>query len=175
MWPIFVISLPDQTGRRSQISAALAVLDLSFTFIDAVDGRNGLPPQFESKIDRKKTRRILRRPMSDAEYACALSHMTVYEKILSERLEGAIVLEDDANPSPLFLDFYRNQGYLKADFVQLDHRRARVWKSRSRSLTAGVTGYRLAYNAQLATGYSISSRGAAYMVSKGCPISGYPD
>lgn len=95
-WPVLVISLPDEVQRRSAIAAQLAALSIPFEFVDAIDGRSGLPAEFEARIDRARTQRVLGRPMSEAEYACALSHMRVYERIVAEKLAGAIVLEDDA-------------------------------------------------------------------------------
>ena len=42
---LYVISLPKDNPRRAQIAGALDNLGLTAQFIDAVDGRNGLPTQ----------------------------------------------------------------------------------------------------------------------------------
>ena len=99
MIPVFVISLPDCHDRRAGISAALDGLGLPFQFADAVDGRRGLPPEYESQIDRAATRRK-GRILTDAEFACALSHISVYRRIVSEGIDHALVLEDDVIPQP---------------------------------------------------------------------------
>ncbi len=51
MIPIFVISLPDSLERRENVSERLGALGLPFEFIDAVDGRKRLPPEFEVMVD----------------------------------------------------------------------------------------------------------------------------
>ena len=90
MIPVFVLSLPDCHDRRARVSAALDGLGLPFEFVDAVDGRRGLPPEYESQIDRplaQKKGGIL----SDAEFACALSHINIYRRIVSENIDYALV------------------------------------------------------------------------------------
>ena len=95
--PVFVVSLPDCIDRREVIARALHHLGIEFEFVDAVDGRHGLDPQYEDQIDRVATRRA-GRILSDAEFACALSHISVYQRIVLENIAYALILEDDAVP-----------------------------------------------------------------------------
>lgn len=81
--------------------------------------------------------------MSDAEYACALSHMSVYEMIKNRKLDGGIILEDDAILEDGFLDFYHSFAYGSYDFIQLDYARAFVWKTSAQSRRDGTTTYQL--------------------------------
>lgn len=170
-WPIFVISLADATARRRTIRAQLDALALPFEIIDAVDGRKELTAEHERMIDREGTLRQFRRPMTNGEYACALSHMSVYRRIVDQGLPGAIVLEDDALLSPLFPLFLAQRGYLLASLVQMDHMYAGIWRfARQIKLTPGITLARWSRNSCLATGYSISASGAAYLLAHGLPI-----
>lgn len=175
-WPVFVISLTDAEARRAAISARLAALSIPFEFIDAIDGRSGLPAEHEARVDRVKTERVLGRPMSDAEYAATLSHMLVYERIIAENLAGAIVLEDDAIVGHAFAEFRAKRCYEVGDLLQMDHVYGYVWKgAKTVPLFDGVVAAVAAKNAALATGYSISQRGARYFRAHGQPIISPPD
>ncbi len=170
-WPIVVISLPDAAARREMISRQLGALDLPFEFLDAIDGRAGLPEEYESSIDRIGTERHFGRAMTDGEYACALSHLAVYRLILARELPGAVVLEDDAILCDGFAQFLREGGYTCAPIIQLDHVHARVPRILGRSLKIeSSTLRRLALNAQLTTGYSISRQAAAFILESAVPL-----
>src|SRR5690625_2398520 len=110
-WPIFVISLTDAHERRSRIAEQCAELGLASEMVDGSDGRAGLPPEFETETDRNATQRRLGRQVTDAEFACALSHRRIYERITCHGLPGAIVLEDDVIISPCFIDFVKGHGH----------------------------------------------------------------
>lgn len=174
-WPIFVISLADQTRRRASIEGQLQALGLPYTMVDAVDGRNGLPPVCELIIDRAGTLPRMRRRMSDAEYACALSHLMVYRSLVDRGLPGAIILEDDAQLAPGFSDFVHARAYARADIVKLDHRRALVWTWWRLPLCPGFTGYRMTRKSGLLTGYSVSRRAARRLLAGGLPVRMHAD
>ena len=84
------------------------------------------------------------------------------------------MLEDDALLTQDFSTFYSEKGYLAADFVQMDHQHARVYRWGGQT-KAGVALVRLAANAGLSTGYSISSTMAQYLVEHATPIAGFAD
>ena len=113
-WPIYVISLGDASERRKPLLEALSAFGFDYRLFDAVDGRKGLPAKFEEYVDRKKTRENIARDMTDAEYACALSHFMIFREIDSMKLPGAIILEDDAILQPQFAEFYREAGLRKS-------------------------------------------------------------
>ncbi|QPZ91612.1 glycosyltransferase family 25 protein [Thioclava electrotropha] len=170
-WPILVISLQDAAERRAMVSKQLEALGLSFQFFDAIDGRSGLPAAYESQVDRPGTELYFGRPMSDGEYACALSHLAVYRKIIEEKLPGAIVLEDDAILGSAFALFLTERGYEHAPLIQLDHLNARV--RRMGATTIGIescTLWRLHSNAFLATGYAINQQAASFILEQALPL-----
>ena len=111
-WPLFVISLIDAHERRQRMAEQMARHGLSYEIIDAIDGRQGLPPEYEHKIDRMAARDYMCRDMTDGEFACALSHQMIYERIVHDALPGAIVLEDDAILTSSFAGFVQEKGYL---------------------------------------------------------------
>lgn len=175
-WPIYVISLIDSTKRRETIIEQFDGLSLKFSFFDAIDGREKIPAQYESLIDRQTTILNLGREMSDGEYACAISHMEIYKKIVMEKLDGAIIFEDDAILTPLFLDFLKYSGYKMAPLIQLDHRGGFVHRFANKiKIGRSITLRRATLNPQLTTAYSINSSAAQYLLEHGLPLAGTAD
>ena len=174
-WPILIISLPDAEIRRQAISTTLKRLDLSFEFIDAIDGRDGLPSRYESLIDRDKARFLMGRDLTDGEFACALSHQQIYKTIINGEIPGAIVLEDDAIPLRGFRGFITESGYEASDLILFDYKRARVWRKAPKLSIGNILLRPLAFNPFLTTGYSISHLGASYLHENSLPISGQAD
>ncbi len=130
MISVFVISLPDCRDRRTRISAALDGLGLPFEFFDAVDGRQGFPPERESEIDRTEAWRK-GNFLTDAEFACALSHIDVYRRIVSENIDHALVLEDDVIPQPDLVRYLAGRHYEDASLTQLGQSSPKIYVRRS--------------------------------------------
>lgn len=173
-WPIVVISLTDCLERRASIAAQFDALGVDFKFFNAVDGRKGLPPEHESNVDRAGTIARYGYPMSDGEYACALSHQQVYKWIIDEGLPGAIILEDDAILTHRFADFIRDEVYLAGDLVQLFYFQAHVWRV-GRKVERSFALSRLAGLTWMTAAYSISARGAAILRQHSLPLTGRAD
>ena len=173
-WPILVVSLADAVERRRKISAQLDALGLPFAFLDAVDGRDALAPRFEAQIDRRGTLAKLRHPLSDLEYACALSHQLAYQEIVDKGWPGAIILEDDALLTRNLARFYEGRVYDAAPLIQLFYFDAVAWKFGGRSTVAAKL-VRLASPAWSTVGYSISAKAAATMRAYGVPLRSQAD
>jgi glycosyl transferase family 25 len=108
--------------------------------------------------------------MSDAEYACALSHQRIYALIEARGLEGAVVLEDDAIPRPGFSEFLAAGAERAADLTLFDYDGARVLRGSRRRPLPGIETWELATGTTLSTGYAVSRRGAAYLRRAGMPL-----
>lgn len=170
-WPIFVISLRDSDDRRRDIAGQLQDLGLPFEIVDATDGRQGLTPEQEKLIDRPGTLARLGRRMTDTEYACALSHLGLWQRILESDLPGAVILEDDAILDRPFADFVAAREYDNSPLILLDHERARTWYwTKPMRGPQGIKFMPIVGNADRTTGYTISFRGAAYLVAASFPL-----
>jgi len=169
-WPIFVISLPIAEKRRKAISTALTDLGLSFEFVDAIDGRASLPPQYEGFIDRDKARIEMGRNLTDGEFACALSHQKVYKILLDREIPRAIILEDDAIPLTGFKSFLDQNGPEAADLILFDYNRVRIWRKPAKLSFGGISLHPVVSNPFLTTGYSVSYHGAEYLRANSFPI-----
>lgn len=172
-WPLIIISLSDAERRRTPLIATLDRLQIGYEIFRAIDGRNGLSQQYESRVNREGSISSLGRELSDAEYACALSHCSVYERIVKQDLSGAIVLEDDAIIGPEFKDLIDSASYSNFDFLQFDYNWARVWRFGlgTRQVTPAVKAKRILHNAGLATGYALSTKAARFILEKSIPVS----
>lgn len=70
--PVFILSLEDASERRAPLINAFETRNVPYEIWHAIDGRNGLPPEYESMIDRPAARKNIGREMGNAEFACAL-------------------------------------------------------------------------------------------------------
>jgi len=171
-WPIFVLSLEGDEARRAPLLASLAEMGLEAEVLIGVDGRRGLPAWAEAEVDRNRnwTLHRPRRPMTDGELACALSHVRAYRKIIDEGLPGAVVFEDDAILSKSFEHFFAAHGFDAGEIVLLGHEEAWVRPYSKKHLCEGVDGYRLVNAPVFAHAYCLSHAAAACLIRKSTPV-----
>ncbi len=102
--PVLVISLPE-SPRRGLIAARLRALNIDFSFIDAIHGRDLSDEMIADVCDAERSMRRMGRLLTVNEIGCALSHREAYRLIIEAGYEAAVILEDDAIPEPALLDF----------------------------------------------------------------------
>ncbi|WP_051910657.1 glycosyltransferase family 25 protein [Pectobacterium brasiliense] len=90
--PVFIVSLAKDIDRRKSIADDLKKGSIDFEFIDAILG---------SDLTREDLDRIRENSPEEfnptvSEIGCSLSHQKIYSKIINEKIEWAIILEDDA-------------------------------------------------------------------------------
>ena len=98
---IYVINMKSSTERRAKIAARLDALGLPYTFFDAVRGAD-LDYKNAPYYDRQKRLRYFGRDLLPGEIGCLLSHRGVYQQMLIDNVEVALVLEDDVTLSDDF-------------------------------------------------------------------------
>lgn len=91
MLPIFIVSLAN-SARRYEISNQLK--GFSYEFIDAVYGKNFIE-DLNLINESSWVKNRYQRKLSPGELGCALSHRKIYKKIIDEKIQWAIILEDD--------------------------------------------------------------------------------
>jgi glycosyl transferase family 25 len=107
MMKIFVISLSDQKKRQDYIRSLFDTKGIPFEFLFGVDGRKLSQEEIDTFYDSKKARKY-DGELSRGEIGCSLSHKLVYERMIKNKIERALVLEDDVNLKDdffLILDF----------------------------------------------------------------------
>ena len=92
---VFVINLPRAGERRESMGRRLGELGVHFSFFEATDGRELSASAAADACDLGAIRRNLGRDMSRGEIGCAMSHRSVYRKMIEDSIPRAVVLEDD--------------------------------------------------------------------------------
>ena len=118
-YSIFVINLDRSSARWEKMRGQLDRLGLSYERFPAVDG-NSQPDEFLNRYySAELNRKRYYVPLSKSEIGCYISHLKVCEKIVSENLDYAIVLEDDLILDGAFkllphaLESIKNWNYIK--------------------------------------------------------------
>ena len=173
--PVYVISLADCARRRQAVSDALLAIGLEFEFVDAVDGRTGLPDNPAFKVDPRTMMTKHGRDLSDGEIATALSHRLAYQRLLESGQDHALILEDDAIPSAALARFLDGGGHECAPLILCYHTNARVMPGSALRLSDGIDGRRLAVPCFGAVGYTLSRDAAAYLIEANTPIASPAD
>lgn len=92
--PIFIISLERAVDRRADIRARLDAARFQYTIVDAVDGQNLSNTNY--RVDDKAHKFLRGRKVSNNEIGCYLSHYNLWQRVASENIDCALILEDDA-------------------------------------------------------------------------------
>lgn len=173
-WPVFVLTLPGDEARRAPLMTQLAAMELVAEPVLGVDGRQGLPPEYEPEIDRAAARARMGRSMTDGEFACALSHRAIYRRIVEDGLPGAIVLEDDTILSPGFSALAKEPSLLHLRLLLIDYAYGRAIPFSGRRLGV-MRRYRLAYSCTMANAYFVNAEGALLLLRATSPVSACAD
>lgn len=88
---IFVINLKSSSGRRELLQKRLDELNLDAEFIEAVNGYD----LTESEMALHTL--PLNYAYMKGEVGCALSHQSIYKKMVDDNIDTALILEDDVS------------------------------------------------------------------------------
>lgn len=92
MIPTFLINLDRDQERLAYIDKQLRSLNIPYERYQAIYGKDINTDAF---IDAEKSFRVEGRKLSPGDIGTALSHRGVYEKVILNNLEYALILEDD--------------------------------------------------------------------------------
>ena len=136
-----------------------------------IDGRSGLPAEYENLIDRQSAQETLGRPMSDPEFACALSHNKIYHKIIEREISCAIILEDDITISDQSVPFFDNISYRSCDMLLLGHSKGRFSRRKVANVGDGLHAHKILLASYGTTGYMVTSFAARWFTKVSHKIS----
>jgi hypothetical protein len=167
--PIFVISLARSVTRREAIERHLSALGLSFECVDAVDGRTLAPETLATVTGPEK--------IPIGQVACALSHLSVYQRIVSREIPVACVLEDDGRLHPSAIGLLQ-KGCVTSDFdlcfldcENRNHRGVVCFDPDSRTeIAPGISTYLLSDGPFSLHAYLISLAGAKKRSAEIVPV-----
>ncbi|WP_232001902.1 glycosyltransferase family 25 protein [Shimwellia blattae] len=92
------------TIRRKDISDKLNSYGVSFSFIDAVDGKL-IDDEIVNRLNINGAASRKKRKITRGEIGCTFSHLLAYDNIINNNIPIAIILEDDAIVDERFGDF----------------------------------------------------------------------
>jgi len=117
--PVFVINLEQSADRRADMTALLEPLHINYSFFKAVNG-HALDIDNLPAYDKIRRRLFYGRDLSKGEIGCLLSHRAVYQYMLDNNIDRAIVLEDDVEIEPNFPQIVREilQAPVKWDVIR---------------------------------------------------------
>ena len=96
MIPVFVINLEEEQKKRKRTEEMLKRLGIQYAIVEAIDGRKLNENELEQVYSPQRAVEVFRRELSRGEVGCALSHLSIYRRMVEEGLEKAVILEDDA-------------------------------------------------------------------------------
>ncbi len=179
--PIFVINMARDVERRRHMEATLGGLGLEAQFVTAVDGRALSEPEREAAYDRRRALRVYGVEMMASEIGCSLSHYGLYERMVHDGIETALILEDDVRIDRALATIVEDLLAHAFDdwlVVRLDCKRPRVAEPATNAfrgdrvalLSDGGALYRLRTHVLGVGAYLIRREGAARMLAYGRPI-----
>jgi glycosyl transferase family 25 len=97
--PIFVVNLRRDPEKKAHMEKIARTLGLNFDFVDAVYGADLTQLQIDEVYDENLSLKFFKRGLSHGELGCALSHLSIYKKMVNEGIEATLILEDDVDIS----------------------------------------------------------------------------
>ena len=99
----YVINLKSQSERRERMAKLLDAQGVDYEFFEGVNGRALTEEQKALFADEDKNilemtggrKLLVEDKLSPSEKGCALSHLKLYQKILDDGVQRAVILEDD--------------------------------------------------------------------------------
>ena len=99
---VFVINLDRDVDKMKSIDSQLKALGVEYERISAIYGKNLSVEQQRVAYSPFRWWCAIGRPIAPAEIGCALSHHSIYRRIVDENLPCACILEDDVALAPNF-------------------------------------------------------------------------
>ncbi|KAL3152793.1 hypothetical protein ABBQ38_012375 [Trebouxia sp. C0009 RCD-2024] len=96
--PVWILSLQRSPERRASILVQLTAANISFEFVDAVDGQGLLPAEEVEEYIKGSRLQLYHSadPYMRAKAGCDLSHLRLLHRLVAEGQDAAIIIEDDA-------------------------------------------------------------------------------
>lgn len=113
---IFIINLIRDSKKKRHMQRLCQKFNLQAEFIDAVDGRQ-LNDKFVSEIySSEMAINEVGRDLSRGEIGCALSHKIIYQKMIDDNIETALILEDDIDFDEILINLLDKKEKLTANW-----------------------------------------------------------
>jgi glycosyl transferase family 25 len=170
--PFWIVSLQRATHRRAFVESVYPALGIEPVVIDAADGRALTAEQLAAYSDLRAAYwygRSLRR----AEIAIALSHLSIWQRMVDERIDEVLVLEDDVRPERALLDVLAARVALPDDADVVTMHSLFEWAAPRPVAPELVPGFRVCTYERTPMGaqaYLLRLRGAERLVDVALPL-----
>jgi glycosyl transferase family 25 len=177
--PIFVVNLARDIEKKEYIYSLCKNEAIHCEFIEAVYGRDLSNDYLKTVYDKDQSIKNFGRELTLGELGCALSHIAIYKKMIAEKIEVAIVFEDDITIESDFKNVIASINKLPKnwDCVLLGHYPDAAGKVRTlysfwerRKVTKYSNLVRLLAPIYGTHGYLINNRGAQKLLDSMQPI-----
>ncbi len=169
----FIINLEKDVEKKAQMLRVCEINGIEPTFIKAVYGKELEKSYIDKVADQAKAKSILGRKLTEGEIGVALSQLSIYQDMIDNDIELALILEDDVNFSFGQEDLKSIAKQLPSDWecIMLGHHTKRsrlidtlpsVWHQKKISQTQRLV--RFAEAPVGAYGYLINKNGARKML-----------
>jgi glycosyl transferase family 25 len=165
--PVYVINLARDRARRDYMEGVLTSLGLAHEFVPGVDGQC-LTAEELAIYDRERCRHVYGSDMRPGEIGCYLGHYRLYERLLREKVEVALILEDDVRIDPSLPAIVEGIEKMRLDEWSIIHLRS----GRGNVYSGIGTAFRGNPLADLGTGHSVQLlrthilSGGAYFINQ---------
>lgn len=115
----FYINLDRRVDRRQNIESQLFALDIKAQRVSASLGSE-LTQEQKSFVSFEDFYCLMKRPISDGEIGCALSHRRIWQQIVEKDIAYALILEDDVTIDKRLVELLKADKLpYKYDFINL--------------------------------------------------------
>lgn len=164
--PVFVINLESSPERYQHAEQQLVALGLQPQRFNAVYGKNLTPDEIAACYDKAANQRHFRRSLSLGELGCYLSHRGIWQLMVAQNIQVAIVLEDDIDVDPRLPAAIRQIAALTGwDHIKLsDDRKTPAHQKRQLAEGFELANFKKVPNCT--TGYALTLAGAKKLLQR---------
>ncbi|GGF60867.1 glycosyltransferase family 25 protein [Alteromonas lipolytica] len=164
--PIWLINLDKCADRLVSATEQLQRAGLTAERFSAVNGKALSEEEIAACYDEQANKAFFRRPISRGEIGCYLSHRTLWQRMVDEQIEVAVIIEDDIIIDPKFGEVISKIAQVKHwDMIKLAARRGCEGDERF-DLGDGYSLVNFAKVPNCTTGYAITLSGAKKLLSR---------
>ena len=158
--PTFVINLDESVERYQEVLPQLQKFSINAERISGVRGSKLSEHEFSQAYDEVANKKYFRRGLTVGEVGCYLSHRKIWQRMVDENIEFALVLEDDIVINDNLVECQQHvEALIKYDIVKLaDDRNCPPAESKALDQQHTLVSYTNIPNCT--TGYFISLAGA---------------
>lgn len=170
---IFVINLESSSDRLAEISQQCALLGLTFERVPAVRGSELSVSEKRRCYDPLLNHKRYYKQLNDGEIGCYLSHMACWQNIVTQQLDFALILEDDAVLRSQLPEFITAVAGLEFewDYIKLSHGSRQKKLLQQVDIGEGISLGSCLKLPSTTTGQFVSFSGAQKLLQTALPIS----